>query len=82
MKLPIYFVNAFADALGAGNPAAVVIEEGFQPALSDEERQLIAYEMNKSETAKSGLKVGRRSFLKELLRFRNLGLKDRSKCNS
>jgi PhzF family phenazine biosynthesis protein len=37
--------------LGEGNPAAVVIEEGFQPALSDNERQLIAFEMNKSETA-------------------------------
>lgn len=51
MKLPIYFVNAFADALGEGNPAAVVVEEGPRPALSDKDRQLIALEMNKSETA-------------------------------
>nr|WP_216092629.1 PhzF family phenazine biosynthesis isomerase [Candidatus Marithrix sp. Canyon 246] len=48
MKLPIYQVDAFADELFSGNPAAVVIHE---IELSIEIMQKIAAENNLSETA-------------------------------
>ncbi len=48
MSLPIYQVDAFADRLFEGNPAAVVV---LQQALSDEKMQSIAAENNLSETA-------------------------------
>jgi PhzF family phenazine biosynthesis protein len=48
MKLPIYQVDAFADRIFAGNPAAVVPLDKW---LSDELLQHIAMENNLSETA-------------------------------
>jgi len=48
MKLKMYQVDAFADRLFSGNPAAVVILES---PLKDEVMQLIAAENNLSETA-------------------------------
>ncbi len=48
MSLPIYQVDAFANALFEGNPAAVVPLEQW---LSDAEMQTIAMENNLSETA-------------------------------
>lgn len=48
MQLPIYQVDAFTDELFKGNPAAVVLLEGW---LSDEQMQAIAVENNLSETA-------------------------------
>jgi PhzF family phenazine biosynthesis protein len=48
MGLPIYLVDAFAAKRYAGNPAAVVLVT--QP-LDDGSQQLIAREMNQSETA-------------------------------
>ncbi|HYH18577.1 MAG TPA: PhzF family phenazine biosynthesis protein [Azospirillum sp.] len=48
MRLPIYQVDAFADAVFAGNPAAVVPLESWLP---DERLLAIAAENNLSETA-------------------------------
>lgn len=48
MKLPLYQLDAFADTVFAGNPAAVVPLESW---LSDETMQKIANENNLSETA-------------------------------
>ena len=48
MKLKMYQVDAFADKLFAGNPAAVVILES---PMKDHEMQSIAFENNLSETA-------------------------------
>ncbi len=48
MKLPLYQLDAFADTVFAGNPAAVVPLETW---LSDETMQKIANENNLSETA-------------------------------
>lgn len=48
MKLPLFQVDAFADAVFAGNPAAVVPLDAW---LSDEVLQAIAIENNLSETA-------------------------------
>ena len=48
MKLKIYQVDAFADNLFSGNPAAVVPLNFW---LSDNTMQLIAEENNLSETA-------------------------------
>ena len=48
MKLKMYQVDAFADKLFSGNPAAVVILES---TLKDEDMQSIAAENNLSETA-------------------------------
>ncbi|MGQ9369651.1 PhzF family phenazine biosynthesis protein [Azospirillum sp. ST 5-10] len=48
MRLPIYQVDAFADRVFAGNPAAVVPLEGWLP---DERLAAIAGENNLSETA-------------------------------
>jgi PhzF family phenazine biosynthesis protein len=48
MKLPIYQVDAFADRVFRGNPAAVVLLE---EKLTDEVLQAIASENNLSETA-------------------------------
>lgn len=48
MKLPIYQVDAFADELFAGNPAAVVFPEA---ELSAKTMQAIAQENNLAETA-------------------------------
>ena len=48
MRLPVYLVDAFADAPFTGNPAAVVpLEE----PLDDATMQRIAMEMNQAETA-------------------------------
>jgi len=48
MKLPLYQIDAFADALFEGNPAAVVPCESW---FSDSLMQAIAFENNLSETA-------------------------------
>ncbi|MBP2290940.1 PhzF family phenazine biosynthesis protein [Azospirillum rugosum] len=48
MRLPIYQVDAFADAVFTGNPAAVVPLESWLP---DETLQAIAMENNLAETA-------------------------------
>jgi PhzF family phenazine biosynthesis protein len=48
MKLPIFQVDAFADRLFSGNPAAVVVLSKWLP---DEVLQAIARENNQSETA-------------------------------
>ena len=48
MKLPIYQLDSFTDRAFGGNPAAVVVLEGW---LSDETLQAIALENNLSETA-------------------------------
>ena len=48
MKLKMYQVDAFADKLFSGNPAAVVILES---PLKDNVMQSIAVENNLSETA-------------------------------
>ncbi|HEU4472184.1 MAG TPA: PhzF family phenazine biosynthesis protein, partial [Flavisolibacter sp.] len=48
MKLPIYQVDAFANSVFRGNPAAVVPLEGW---ISDELMLQIAMENNLSETA-------------------------------
>ena len=48
MKLKMYQVDAFADKLFSGNPAAVVILES---PLKDDVMQSIAAENNLSETA-------------------------------
>lgn len=48
MKLPLYQVDAFTNRLFAGNPAAVVILDGWLP---DEVLQAIAAENNLAETA-------------------------------
>ena len=48
MSIPLYQVDAFADAVFAGNPAAVCPLESW---LSDETLQAIALENNLSETA-------------------------------
>ena len=48
MKLPLYQIDAFADALFAGNPAAVCPLETWLP---DATMQRIAGENNLAETA-------------------------------
>lgn len=48
MKLKIQFIDAFADSIFTGNPAAVLITDNW---LTDELMQLIATENNLSETA-------------------------------
>ncbi len=48
MKLPLFQIDAFADHVFAGNPAAVVPLTGWLP---DELLQSIALENNLSETA-------------------------------
>lgn len=48
MKLPIYQVDAFADAIFKGNPAAVMPLDGW---LADDVMQSIAMENNLAETA-------------------------------
>ncbi|MBT6005107.1 MAG: PhzF family phenazine biosynthesis protein, partial [Prolixibacteraceae bacterium] len=48
MKLSIYQIDAFADKIFSGNPAAVIPLESW---LSDEIMQNIALENNLSETA-------------------------------
>ena len=48
MKIPIYQVDAFADRLFSGNPAAVVFPKSELPS---ETMQAIASENNLSETA-------------------------------
>src|SRR5437867_1706585 len=48
MKTPVYTVDAFTDKPFGGNPAAVCILDN---AMNEKEMQLIAYEMNLSETA-------------------------------
>lgn len=48
MKIPIYQIDAFADKVFAGNPAAVCPLDGW---LADEHMQVIAAENNLSETA-------------------------------
>lgn len=48
MKHQLYIVNSFTEEMGKGNPAGVVFLE---TELPTNEMQLIAYEINKSETA-------------------------------
>lgn len=48
MKTPIYFINAFTQAVFKGNSAAVVVTQQW---LSDDKMQLIAKENRLSETA-------------------------------
>jgi len=48
MKLTVYFINAFTDALFKGNPAAVIITQQWLPDIL---MQSIATENNLSETA-------------------------------
>ena len=49
MKLPIYQVDAFADRVFAGNPAAIVVLEVASEGLEDRVMQAIAAENNLSE---------------------------------
>ena len=63
MQLPIYQVDAFADAVFAGNPAAIVPLEAWLP---DATMQAIAAENNLAETAffvpEGGARYGLRWF--------------------
>ena len=49
MKLPLFIVDSFAESIGNGGPAGVVVCKGEMP--SSEEMKLIAREVGKSETA-------------------------------
>lgn len=51
MKLPMYQVDAFADRVFSGNPAAIVVLEVASEWLDDGVMQAIAAENNLSETA-------------------------------
>jgi len=47
LNLKLYWVEAFTDKSFCGNPAAVIVNAD---ELSDEQKQVIAREMNLSET--------------------------------